>query len=145
MALCLGDRYPLAGIRHFDNKKLSSQSHYQRDESLTPVVPPCLSFSKSRFQSLTRRRISGDTLLYPIVAQVERPLLPVITLRGNHPPGPTCSYKGVCPLQNFLRPAAHEAVLRRRIRSELSPSIGSLSVTHLILCSLNAGQSLYSC
>ena len=45
--------------------------------------------------------------------------------------------------KGFLRSAAHDAVLRRCILSELPPIIGSLLVTCLILCSLNAGQSHY--
>jgi len=98
-----------------------------------------LVFLPHRFQSSTRRRHP----IYSFVAPVERPLIPVTVLRGNHPPVPTCSQNSLS-LQNFLRPAAHERVLRRRIRSELSPFIGSLSVTCLILCSLNASQSLYA-
>src|SRR5947209_10590190 len=55
---------------------------------------------------------------------------------------PTCAYLP----EDFLRPAAHKRVLRRFIHSDLSPTIGSLSETYLILCLLNAGQtSLYIC
>src|SRR5579884_4132008 len=63
-------------------------------------------------------------------------------LRGNHPPEPTCvvrmqqRLRPVC----FLRPAAHECVLRLHIHSELSLCFGSLSAACLVLLSLNAGK-----
>ncbi len=45
--------------------------------------------------------------------------------------------------KGFLRSAAHDAVLSWYIHSELPPNFGSLLEIHLILCSLNAGQTLY--
>src|SRR5438270_13042932 len=60
---------------------------------------------------------------------------------GNHPPVPTCPH-----IPDFLRPAAHKRVLRMFSRTDLSPTIGSLLGTCLILCLLNAGQtSMYCC
>jgi len=44
--------------------------------------------------------------------------------------------------KDFLRSAAHEGVLRVHFRSELPLFIGSLLGATLILCSLNAGQTL---
>lgn len=46
--------------------------------------------------------------------------------------------------ESFLRSAAHEGVLRARIRSELPLCFGSLLAAALILFSLNAGQSWLS-
>ena len=63
-------------------------------------------------------------------------------LRGNQPPGLLV----LSSLQeNFLRPAAHDAGLRRIIHAKLSPTIGSLLDTILILSSLNAEQTLFTC
>src|SRR2546429_5741067 len=44
-------------------------------------------------------------------------LLPVVVLRGNHPPVPTCRCRGTLLYlaAGFLRSAAHEGVLRGRI------------------------------
>src|SRR5258708_10895008 len=47
-------------------------------------------------------------------------------------------------LLSFLRPAAHEGVLRKRIHSELPLCFGSLWAATLILCSINAGQTIYA-
>ncbi len=129
-----------------DNKKLSSHHVIEgtRVSASTPVVPPCLSFFLSFFQSQVRRRLPGDTLPYCVVAKVERPLLVGYSAAWEPPTWAYLPLHGQTH-RGFLRPAAHEGVLRRFLRSELSPYIGSLSVTSLILCSLNAGQSiLYS-
>lgn len=134
----------------FDNKKLSSQSHNRRDESYY------LTTSSSRGTTLLVFLTISFSIIDEKAHSWRHPTLPRCSSGGKTTftgyfaawEPPTWAYllvQSVCPLQNFLRPAAHEAVLRRRIRSELSPFIGSLSVTHLILCSLNAGQSLYSC
>src|SRR5437868_14597375 len=61
-------------------------------------------------------------------------------LHGNHPPVPTCPH-----IPDFLRPAAHKRVLRMSSRTDLSPTIGSLLGTCLILCLLNAGQTSMCC
>src|SRR6266446_7022873 len=45
----------------------------------------------SHLPVLMRSRSHGDTRPYCIVAQVERPLISVMLLRGNHPPCPTCT------------------------------------------------------
>jgi hypothetical protein len=77
----------------------------------------------------------------------ERPLFPGYSAAWEPP---TCSYLPCqeahqCVLaQDFLRTAAHEGVLRRRIHSELPLFIGSLSVARLILFSFNAGQTCIS-
>jgi hypothetical protein len=79
-----------------------------------------------------------------VAARWKGHLFLVIALRGNHPPvllAYVCQDTSGCSLiEGFLGTAAHEGVLRRRIRSELSPSIESLLVAVLVLFSFNAGQ-----
>src|SRR5229473_813278 len=64
---------------------------------------------------------------------------PIVTTCNNASSSPHCDEGFVTTFTG-----SHDAVLRRCIHSELPPIIGSLSVTCLILCSLNAGQSLYA-
>ena len=81
---------------------------------------------------------------HSVAARWKGHLFLVIALRGNHPPvllAYVCQDTSGCNLiEGFLGTAAHEGVLRRRIRSELSPSIESLLVAVLVLFSFNAGQ-----
>src|SRR6266566_584642 len=56
----------------------------------------------------------GDALAYCVVARVERPLLLVVVLRGNHPPVPTC----LCPGTLLYACSRLSSVSRSRRRSE---------------------------
>jgi hypothetical protein len=89
---------------------------------------------------------AGNALSYHIVVKVERPLFPGCFAAWEPP---TCSYLRFSEhtisyvlAEGFLRPAAHEGVLRERILSELPLCFGSLPVANLILFSFNAGQSV---
>src|SRR5215467_12248263 len=57
--------------------------------------------------------------IYHIVAVCKGHFFLVIALRGNHPPVPTCLRLDLLYIwwsrADFLRPAAHEGVLRRHI------------------------------
>ena len=98
----------------------------------TPVVPPCL----PRPACLTElREITGSDHFFT-----------VIVLRGNRPPVPTylCptgSLKARSQMANdFLRPAAHEGVLRGLTIPNFHSASDRCWEPHLVLCSLNAGQ-----
>jgi hypothetical protein len=89
---------------------------------------------------------AGNALTYHNVAKVERPLFPGCFAAWEPP---TCSYLRFSEhtrlyvlAEGFLRPAAHEGVLRERIHSELPLCFGSLVAADLILFSFNAGQSV---
>ncbi len=90
---------------------------------------------------------AADALSYHVVAKVERPLFPVILLRGNHPPAPTCLalFRTCmrCPERRLSSVSRSRMRSESRIHSELPLCFGSLSAANLILCSINAGQSVY--
>src|SRR5712691_818224 len=94
--------------------------------------PYCLPISHTRDATHWRRPA------YCVVARVERPLF-----AGYCRCVGTTHLFLLAPVKvpfcilaaSFLRSAAHEGVLRRRILSELPLCFGSLSVTHPILCS----------
>src|SRR6266704_2637228 len=90
------------------------------------------------FQSHARSQRWRRLILHCVV-DLERPLFTGYCAAWVPP---TCSYLPAFePRTGFLRPAAHEGVLRRRIRSGLPLYTGSLLATTLILCSFYAGQS----
>jgi hypothetical protein len=90
---------------------------------------------------------AGDALSYHVVAKVERPLFLVILLHGNRPPVPTClalfrTYVQ-CPERRLSSVSRSRMRSETRIHSELPLCFGSLLAANLILCSINAGQSVY--
>ena len=92
------------------------------------------------FLSISMREANaGDALCHHCEIELERPLFTGYCAAWVPP---TCSYLPAFePGTGFLRPAAHEGVLRRRIRSGLPLYTGSLLAATLILCSFYAGQS----
>src|SRR5258707_7682962 len=98
----------------------------------TPVVPPCLPRPAASQNCERPREVTT--------------FFTVIVLRGNRPPGPTY----LCPggslkarsqvANNFLRPAAHEGVLRGLTIPNFHSASDRCWEPHLVLCSLNAGQ-----
>lgn len=88
--------------------------------------------------------LEGFLLLYLIVVKVERPLSGYCAAWGP----PIRSYllvvdRSSMGYQSFLRSAAHERVPRVYDHSDLSPFVGSLLGSNLVLCSISAGQTLY--
>ena len=70
--------------------------------------PNCLSFS-------VEMPYAGDALTTTLLIRVKGRFSMVVMLRGNHPPVPTCLVQKKPDLfssKGFLRPAAHECVLR---------------------------------
>ena len=100
--------------------------------------PNCLSFS-------VEVPYSGDALTNYVVLRVKGRFSMVVMLRGNHPPVPTCLVQRKLV---YLLPTKLSSASRSRMRSEmrfhseLPLYFGSLLVATLVLCSLDAGQSL---
>jgi hypothetical protein len=95
------------------------------------------------FRSRMRCRIFGDAQLYDIVVKVERPLLAVLLLRGNHPPILLAS-ASMCLV-------GLSSDSRSRMCSEEAHPLRTFTMhriavgCRLVLFSLNACQSIYNC
>jgi hypothetical protein len=95
------------------------------------------------FRSRMRCRIFGDAQLYDIVVKVERPLLAVLSLRGNHPPILLAS------ASMYLVGLSSDS--RSRMCSEEAHPLRTFTMhriavgCRLVLFSINACQSIYNC
>lgn len=95
------------------------------------------------FRSRMRCRIFGDAQLYDIVVKVERPLLVVLSLRGNHPP--------ILLASASMYLAGLSSDSRSRMCSEEAHPLRTFTMhriavgCRLVLFSINACRSIYNC